>query len=160
MKIPLSHEERLKRIISKCKRIGQCDVWQGCTVANGYPVISYLNKSYRGHRLVYFLHKGEIPDGLFVLHKCDNRRCLRIEHLWTGTAQQNMDDKIRKGRSAVAPMPTHCKHGHLLAGENLLVVISGKYQARKCVTCLKGFNLKAWRARQAKKRLLAKEKCE
>jgi hypothetical protein len=42
---------------------------------------------------------GAIPDGLFVLHRCDERACCNVDHLFLGTHQDNMDDMHAKGRA-------------------------------------------------------------
>lgn len=52
----------------------------------------------RAHRLAWELVKGPVPDGLNVLHKCDNPRCVNVDHLFLGTQRDNVLDSIRKGR--------------------------------------------------------------
>jgi hypothetical protein len=52
------------------------------------------------HRVSWRLHVGDIPDGRFVCHRCDNRRCVRPEHLFIGTHDDNMSDMVTKGRQA------------------------------------------------------------
>ncbi len=52
------------------------------------------------HRISYELAYGPIPDGLNALHTCDNPPCINVEHLFLGTQQDNMDDKMAKGRQA------------------------------------------------------------
>jgi hypothetical protein len=52
------------------------------------------------HRFSYALANGPIPQGMFVCHRCDNPRCVRPDHLFLGTPDDNMQDKTRKGRQA------------------------------------------------------------
>jgi len=64
----------------------------------GYPVISRDKKRYRMGRYLYSLKYGPIPEGMFVCHTCDTPKCINIKHFFLGTAQDNSDDMINKGR--------------------------------------------------------------
>ena len=68
-------------------RFGYGRIWLG---KNGGYVLA--------HRFSYLLNNGPIPDGLCVCHACDNPRCVRPDHLWTGTRSENTADRDRKGR--------------------------------------------------------------
>ncbi len=59
--------------------------------------------NYAAHRLSYQIHAGEIPQGLSVLHSCDNPLCVNPEHLRAGTPLENTRDMISRGRGAVGP---------------------------------------------------------
>lgn len=56
------------------------------------------------HRTSWRMHFGEIPDGMFVCHHCDNPLCVRPDHLFLGTQTDNMTDMARKERSAAAKL--------------------------------------------------------
>lgn len=77
-----------------------CWLWTASLVANGYGHWWYLGRNERAHRASYLIHKGPIPQGMYVLHKCDTRCCVNPEHLFLGTHQDNMDDMAVKGRTA------------------------------------------------------------
>ena len=51
------------------------------------------------HRISYWLHKGEIPKGIYVLHSCDNPKCINPEHLHLGTQKDNIRECIERGRA-------------------------------------------------------------
>lgn len=56
-------------------------------------------KTISAHRYSYSLFVGEIPNGMFVCHKCDDKRCVNPDHLFIGTRQDNVDDRERKKRN-------------------------------------------------------------
>lgn len=63
----------------------------------------------RAHRVVWKLVHGDIPDGLFVLHCCDNRLCVNPSHLWVGTQGDNMRDAAQKHRLYRPSPETHLR---------------------------------------------------
>lgn len=75
-----------------------CWHWRGRINNLGYGDIYHNKKHYKAHRLFWELHKDEIPEGIFVLHKCDVRDCVNPDHLFLGTQQDNVADMIAKGR--------------------------------------------------------------
>lgn len=56
------------------------------------------HKVYTAHRISFSAHFGDIPDGLQVLHRCDNKPCINPSHLFLGTQLDNMADMMEKGR--------------------------------------------------------------
>jgi len=81
--------------------ISDCWIWLGALNQLGYGVTgSPILNERTAHRLAYRLFKGDIPQGLHVLHSCDVRCCVNPDHLRTGTHAENMQDMIRKGRGA------------------------------------------------------------
>lgn len=90
-------QDRLSRFT---KITPTCHVWIGGKTRKGYGSIRVNNKTHRAHRVSYEEHIGPIPEGQFVLHKCDNPSCVNPEHLFLGTNQDNINDKCLKGRQS------------------------------------------------------------
>ena len=76
------------------------------------------------HRVSWRLHFGEIPDGFYVLHRCDNRPCVRPDHLFLGTIQDNHADMVSKGRH-----PYGEQHGRSKLTAEQVAVIRARYAA-------------------------------
>lgn len=64
-----------------------------------------IQQNWQLHRLVYTQHHGDIPDGLIVMHSCDNPSCINIDHLSLGTRKDNSQDRIKKGRHGSTGRP-------------------------------------------------------
>ncbi len=75
-----------------------CLIWTGHTNNRGYGTIMANGKLQRTHRYAWEQSNGIIPEGMHVLHRCDNPPCCNPYHLFLGTHQDNMDDMIKKGR--------------------------------------------------------------
>ena len=87
------------RLWKRVERTPGCWLWTGYRRTTGYGRIGFRGRIDYAHRVAWVVAKGEIPDGMCVLHKCDNPACVRPAHLWLGTQRENMIDKGRKGRS-------------------------------------------------------------
>lgn len=92
------------KLWDRVERVGGCRVWTGALNAQGYGVIRFDKKNYLAHRLAWQFTFGPIPDGLCVLHHCDNPPCADVGHLFLGTKGDNIRDMDRKGRRR---SPTH-----------------------------------------------------
>ena len=81
------------------------------------------------HRVAWMLVHGPIPEGLYVLHTCDNRKCVNPYHLYLGTQADNMLDMVQRNRHP-GKIKTHCKHGHSL--EDAFISKRGHRKCRPC----------------------------
>ncbi len=75
-----------------------CWLWTGTLSINGYGQFGDNYRTRGAHRVSYEMHKGPIPPGAYILHKCDVKSCVNPEHLYAGSAQDNRDDAERRNR--------------------------------------------------------------
>lgn len=94
---PMPPDERFAMYAQKGKT-GQCWNWAGSICKEGYGIIAVERKLKRAHRYSWELVHGEIPTGISILHKCDNRSCVNPSHLYPGTQFDNMRDRAVRGR--------------------------------------------------------------
>ena len=82
-------------------RFGASECWHWCGPTNtfGYGRMTHGGRLQVAHRLSWAEFKGPIPDGISVLHTCDNPSCINPNHLWLGTYSDNIRDAWAKGRN-------------------------------------------------------------
>lgn len=125
-----------ERFEEKFDRLSSADCWEWKASRNrgGYGQfmmkVNGFPRPVHSMRVSWSLYRGPIPEGLSVLHKCDNRGCVNPDHLFLGTLIDNVRDMVQKRRHW-RHAKTHCIRGHELSGKNLIVT----KRQRRCRTC-------------------------
>lgn len=92
-------QELMPRFLAKVKEMGNgCQEWQSTLHRDGYGKFWFKGSQIPAHRMAYILFNGEIPKGQWVLHKCDNRKCVNPKHLFLGNRIDNINDMDKKQR--------------------------------------------------------------
>lgn len=127
-------ESDIARFWRKVDKTEDCWNWTA-TKSNGYGNFTYNGMDIRAHRFSVLL-KQEIPPKMVLDHMCRNRSCVNPDHLRIVTNRQNSIENSNSV-SAINLKKTHCKRGHMLAGENLVKSALKKFGVRYCIACSK-----------------------
>lgn len=93
------------RFLDKIKYVQDCWIWIGTTRGHmGYGAFHFNDKMEGAHRASFNIFNGPITPGSQVLHTCDNPKCVNPKHLFLGTNQDNVNDKMAKGRHVATPV--------------------------------------------------------
>lgn len=79
----------------------ECWLWQAKSRLREYGQFRAWGRPQYAHRIAYALGKGDLPEGAFVLHRCDTPLCCNPNHLFLGDQAANMRDRFAKGRVRV-----------------------------------------------------------
>lgn len=93
----LTGDEFIRRTFSRLEDCRGCWEWQGFKDTIGYGRLHYYQIQMSVHRVIWWIYNGQIKDGLDVCHKCNNKACARIDHLYLATHKQNLKDASRDG---------------------------------------------------------------
>lgn len=98
-----------KRFFKKVRKTNDCWIWIGAHTPRGYGQMCVNYRNIRATRISLLLHGITVDKDRIVCHRCDTPSCVRPDHLFVGTASDNMRDMVAKGR-----MPMHLRKGNTL----------------------------------------------
>lgn len=108
-----------------------CWIWKKYKSKYGYGKVGVENRDVvAAHRVSYELTYGPIPEGLFILHSCDNPPCVNPTHLRAGTPQQNVDDMISRNRMVIGDHSGENNANAILNSDDVISIINSKEPAK------------------------------
>ncbi len=125
----LAHRDVIQaRMDERTKKTRKCWLWTGPTGTGGYGnfqvrLMKHIYFMTNTHIVAWVLAHDRLPDGLQVMHSCDNRICVRPKHLSLGTHQENIADKMRKGRH-----PKGSEFAHARLNEEIVAQARRRYR--------------------------------
>lgn len=110
-----------------------CWIWRGSKHDKGYARVYFKGKMYSGHRFMYELFRGNVPNGLEMDHSCKVTSCINPYHVEPVTHLEN----VRRGNANYNIYKTHCSNGHMFTDMNTYIRHNkdGSYRGRMCRTC-------------------------
>lgn len=103
-----------------------CLLWTGYKNPDGYGTFQFEKMPRMAHRFNWILNNGPIAEGMSVCHKCDNPACVKIEHLFLGTAKENAEDMKKKNRSLFGTR----NHQHKLSEDEVKEILNDNRSTR------------------------------
>jgi hypothetical protein len=120
------------RFWRKVEKGEDCWEWVGFRGPLGYGRTTIKKRLFLAHRVAWALSFGPIPPGLWVLHHCDNPPCVRPEHLFLGTQQDNVEDMWAKGRQKdVFMVPRGSSHSFAKLSDEQVIVIKHRAESSR-----------------------------
>jgi hypothetical protein len=115
-----------------------CWEWSATRAPTGYGIVRYKNKHVRAHRLFWEIINGPIPKGLMGCHKCDNPPCVNPDHIFLGTASDNILDSHSKGRIS---QRGSANHGSKLTEKDIVKIFKIRRSGASHVALAKQFGV-------------------
>ena len=115
------------RFFNKFRKTDGCWVWLGCKsfgygkLARG-KIANGKKRPIWAHRASWILYRGPVPDGMWVLHHCDNRACVNPDHLFLGRAKDNTQDMMNKGRGGHGCCSGEAAYNHKLTDNRVRLI--------------------------------------
>lgn len=127
---------RKERFLAKVEKSNRCWLWVGATKSRNpdraYGQFWDGGRARPAAQVAWEMANGKsFPIGMDALHHCDNPRCVNPDHIFPGTASDNAKDASAKKR-LLNSSKMHCKRGHLLLGDDLIIRYDGSRECHQC----------------------------